>query len=68
MINIFYIIDCGSKFNIEHGYVDFTGRRTDYKASVPVDCDVGYDIRGSHYTVCQSDGSWSRNTTCLVKG
>lgn len=60
--------DCGAIYSIENGNLNFTGRETVFNSSVPVLCDIGYEIYRESEITCLSDGTWSRNTTCRIKG
>ena len=60
--------DCGTTYNLTHGQVTITDGQARFNQSVPVDCDEGYEIHGEHYITCLADGTWSKNTTCVIKG
>ena len=59
--------DCGQEYKVENGYVNFTGATT-FGQSVPVYCRVGYEQLGDSVIHCKSDGTWSRNTICRIRG
>ena len=63
-----FFSDCGSTFNLTHGRVDFSGRTTTYNQIVPLTCDEGYQIKGSHYLTCLEDGAWSTDSSCVKMG
>ena len=65
---ITFFVDCGKTFTIEHGYVDYTGHQSTYNHSLPIHCEPGYVLEGALYTTCQSDGTWTHNTICRIKG
>ena len=53
---------------LHNGHVDFLGRQTLYNEKVPVICNEGYDIVGQTSITCLSDGTWSKDTFCRIKG
>ena len=60
--------DCGQEYDLEYGSVNFIGKVTTFDQSIPAACQVGYAIYGDPDIHCQSDGTWSNNTKCRVKG
>ena len=62
------VTDCGKAYSLPNGHVEFEGRRTTYDERVPVTCDVEYEVRGNPFITCLSDGSWSTDTTCNIRG
>ena len=62
------LLDCGTKFVIKNGYANFDGEDKNIGHSVPITCKTGYQLIGSRHTTCLPDGSWSRNTTCRIRG
>ena len=62
-----FILDCGTEFALDNGYVNFTGRETTYNKSVEVTCDKGYDNDGTNEIVCLQTGQWS-DAMCRIKG
>ena len=59
----FFSLGCGTVYELDHGYVDFAGKSTKYKAKVEVTCDDGYEIDGEDEIECGKDGKWTR-TSC----
>ena len=64
---IYFMSDCGARYTLDNGRVDFTGRGTTYNSIVPVTCSPGYEVKGDDFITCQANGQWS-NTDCLPKG
>ena len=62
------VVDCGDSYTIEHGHVNFTGHLTTFNQTVPVVCNVGYNLVGASNIACGSDGSWSTDTHCQAVG
>lgn len=58
------ILDCGSP-SIPHGTAT-TNSGTTVGSYALVNCDPGYTSSGSssYYITCQSNGTWSNDTTC----
>ena len=65
---MFYFSDCGTNYDLTHGYADFPGFKTTYRQIVPIKCDDGYDLKGIDFITCQADGTWSKGSTCQIKG
>lgn len=65
---IFVLLDCGSSLTIANGQINFTNVFTTAGNSVPVICDVGYNLAGGSNIDCQEDGTWSQNVTCEIIG
>lgn len=63
-----FILDCGSKYSIENGHVNFAGMKTTYGEKVHVNCDVGHHLVGNGYIECKADGTWSNATACHIQG
>lgn len=57
--------DCGKKYTLENGNVDFTKRTTTFKSTVPVKCNDGYKVHGDEHITCLSSGKWSVKTLCV---
>ena len=62
------VADCGSIYDVEHGIVNFTGQKTTFNHSVPVNCDIGYEVHGDDHIKCLSNGVWSTKSACHIKG
>lgn len=41
---------------------------TTYEQTVPVACEIGYELMGPRSIECLSDGSWSITTSCEIIG
>ena len=54
------------RIDLEKGNV--TGTDAHFGSIIEVKCDIGYDLRGDSRLVCQADGQWSGNPTCISKG
>ena len=61
-------VDCGNEYQIEYGYAKFSGMETTYNSMVPLTCHEGYDLRGADYITCLFDGTWSKGSSCHIKG
>lgn len=59
--------DCGTKYDLENGKVDFTKRTTKYKSTIPVTCNTGYRVSGEESITCKSSGKWSVQTRCVLQ-
>ena len=53
---------------MNNGQFNFTGRKTTFNQTVPVECDLGYEVHGNWEITCLSNGTWSRDTACHIKG
>ncbi|XP_052259365.1 sushi, von Willebrand factor type A, EGF and pentraxin domain-containing protein 1-like [Dreissena polymorpha] len=53
------------RIDLEKGNV--TGTDAHFGSIIEVKCDIGYDLRGDSRLVCQADGQWSGNPTCISK-
>ncbi|XP_052274481.1 uncharacterized protein LOC127874294 isoform X2 [Dreissena polymorpha] len=58
------IVVC-ERIHLENGTV--TGTETHFGSQIEVQCDIGYDLRGDRRLVCQTNGQWSGNPTCIIK-
>ncbi|XP_052236237.1 uncharacterized protein LOC127848005 isoform X4 [Dreissena polymorpha] len=58
------IVVC-ERIDLQNGTV--TGSETHFGSIIEVKCDIGYDLRGDSRLVCQADGHWSGNPTCISK-
>ena len=47
--------------------MDFAGRETTFGHAISVKCDLGYALKGDTTITCQADGTWSKNTFCIIK-
>ena len=66
---LFYLVtDCGKKYIIENGKVDFERKNTKYKSKIPVKCNKGYALLGEKEITCQKNGRWSERTMCRLLG
>ena len=65
---MFNILDCGRNLTIANGQIDLNNVLTTAGNSVPVTCDVGYELRGGNSIECLEDGTWSQNVTCEIIG
>ena len=63
-----YNSDCGNKYVPNHGHVDYAGKPTTYGQTLPVICEDGYQIHGKPQVTCMSDGTWSSDSSCTIKG
>lgn len=61
-----YNLDCGNP-TPTHGLA-LVPEGTAYGVTAFVTCDEGFTLVGSGYISCGDDGSWSSNTTCIIKG
>ena len=61
-------IDCGTSYSIQHGEVDFAGQETTYGSTLAVSCNSGYELHGKENVVCGPDGTWSKLSSCHIKG
>ena len=69
MIRAFiYVSDCGASYTLAHGHANFTDRETTFNHTVPVTCNIGYDITGEEHITCLHTGNWSMDTECIIKG
>ena len=50
-------------YELERGYVNFSGKSTKYKDKVEVQCDDGFEIDGDDEIECDKDGKWTK-TSC----
>lgn len=57
--------DCGDPAP-ENGYSNSTTGTIG--EMVVVQCDLGYDVIGQNIISCASDGMWTSNTSCALKG
>ena len=64
----YVFVDCGTNYTLPHGHVNFTGRATTYNQSIPVLCELGYEIHGKDQITCLDDGQWSEGSECTIKG
>ena len=65
-LNSIFFTDCGAKYVLPNGEVQFTGSKTTFNQTVHVICSSGFIIIGDKYLRCLSDGTWSNNTFCVV--
>ena len=68
LVLLFLFTDCGNHFTLENGFVDFTGKSTTFNHSIPVECDIGYNLLGDTSIHCQANGVWGSNSSCRLKG
>lgn len=61
-------LDCGNSSTIANGQINFMDVQTTYRETVPVTCDIGYNLKGGTSIECLSDGSWSTTTSCEIIG
>ena len=61
----FGFIDCGKRYHLENGYVDFSEADTTLEATVT--CNPGYKAGKTGKIYCGSDGFWT-DETCVPKG
>ena len=61
-------LDCGSKYKLEHGSLDFSGQDTTYNKTLQATCEDGYEIRGDNKITCLANGTWSSGPLCRAKG
>ncbi|XP_052807627.1 sushi, von Willebrand factor type A, EGF and pentraxin domain-containing protein 1-like [Mya arenaria] len=59
------IQDCG-QLSVPNGFVDAPGG-TEYEKYAFVICNVGYQLAGSMFIICQNGPSWSDIPTCDIK-
>jgi len=61
-------VDCGFVSLIAHGLVSYVAGTT-YQQEAHIDCELGYNLTGSHTLVCDSTGVWASSVpTCNVIG
>lgn len=54
---------CTSLGSLANGKITIvTGEDTDFGTVVNYTCNAGYDLMGSQYSVCKTDGTWSHRT------
>ena len=59
---------CDDVYSLANGHVDFNESKRLYGDIVPVTCYEGYEIQGAHFITCQSNGNWTMNSDCVIKG
>ena len=64
----FFFADCGDVYELNHGHVNFTGRITTYGETIPVTCNVGYNLAGDTGITCLDTSFWSTTTRCEIVG
>ena len=55
-------------YALDNGIVNFSGFKTTFNHSVPINCDTGYEIHGDDQITCLPEGTWSSNSACHIKG
>ena len=61
------IADCKNETTVKNGKVTY-GNLTIFGELAEVTCDTGYKLDGHPYLICQEDGKWNSNTTCVTVG
>ena len=63
-----FLVDCGSDYDLDNGVVKFEGEKTFVNSTIPVACDIGYNILGDTNIKCGMDGIWSKASKCILIG
>ena len=53
---------------MRNGQVNLTNVLTTAGTSIPVKCDVGYELTGGTTILCLENGTWSNSVTCDIVG
>ena len=69
IVLLFFTKDCKTPEQPANGVVELTGDLlTTYGANAFVTCNIGYELRGNGFLLCNADGVWSALPSCSIKG